>query len=64
MDSFWRARLANLADDPNRLIGIVTRSDLLVPRAKHREEEEMRERFLGPRLFSFGQQEAASKSAV
>ncbi len=36
------------ADHSNRLVGIITRSDLLVPRAKQVEEEEMRERFLGP----------------
>jgi H+/Cl- antiporter ClcA len=34
------------ADDPGRLIGIVTRSDLLKPRARHAEEELLRERFL------------------
>jgi H+/Cl- antiporter ClcA len=48
------------SEEPGRLVGIVTRSDLLVPRAKQVEEEAMRERFLGPRLFSFGQQKIAS----
>ena len=49
-------RLAIVApENPRRLVGIVTRSDLLVPRAKQVEEEAMRERFLGPKLFSFNQ---------
>ncbi len=34
------------ADDPTRVIGMVTRSDLLVPRARHAEEERQRESFL------------------
>jgi CBS domain-containing protein len=32
---------------PNRLIGVVTRSDLLKSRSLHREEEVQRERFIG-----------------
>jgi CBS domain-containing protein len=34
-------------DDPRKMLGIVTRSDLLKPRARTVEEEERRERFLG-----------------
>jgi CBS domain-containing protein len=34
-------------DDPRRLIGIVTLSDLLKPRARQVEEEARRERFIG-----------------
>ena len=34
-------------DDPQRVIGIVTRSDLLKPRARLAEEEMRRERFIG-----------------
>jgi CBS domain-containing protein len=34
-------------DDPRKLVGMVTRSDLLKPRARHVEEEARRERFLG-----------------
>jgi hypothetical protein len=34
-------------DDPTKLIGIVTRSDLLKPRAQSFEEEDRRERFFG-----------------
>ena len=53
-----QSRVGRLAivspEDPRRLVGIVTRSDLLVPRARHAEEEELRERFLGPKIFSFG----------
>ena len=33
-------------EDPSRVIGIVTRSDLLKPRARTVEEEEDRQRFL------------------
>jgi CBS-domain-containing membrane protein len=36
------------AEAPGRLVGIVTRSDLLKPRARRAEEEARRERFLGP----------------
>jgi CBS domain-containing protein len=36
-------------DDPQRMIGIVTRSDLLKPRAREVEEEVKRERFFGVR---------------
>jgi chloride channel protein, CIC family len=35
---------------PNRVIGVVTRSDLLKSRAHHTEEESVRERFLGAGL--------------
>jgi H+/Cl- antiporter ClcA len=35
------------ADDTQCILGIVTRSDLLKPRARELEEEEQRERFLG-----------------
>ncbi|HEV2972631.1 MAG TPA: chloride channel protein [Pirellulales bacterium] len=35
---------------PSRVIGVVTRSDLLKSRARHTEEEFVRERFLGARL--------------
>jgi H+/Cl- antiporter ClcA len=34
-------------DDPRKVLGIVTRSDLLKPRAREVEEEVQRERFLG-----------------
>ena len=34
-------------DDPTKLVGIVTRSDLLKPRAQSFEEEDRRERFFG-----------------
>ena len=37
------------ADDPRKVIGIVTRSDLLKPRARTVEEEEIRQRFLAPK---------------
>src|SRR5262249_44373881 len=33
--------------DPGKVVGIVTRSDLLKPRANQAEEESKRERFLG-----------------
>jgi chloride channel protein, CIC family len=33
-------------EDPGKVIGIVTRSDLLKPRAKSAEEETLRERLL------------------
>jgi CBS domain-containing protein len=36
-------------DDRKRVIGIVTRSDLLKPRARHVEEEVKRERFIATR---------------
>ena len=39
-------------DDPRKIIGIVTRSDLLKPRAVQVEEEEKRERFFGPGAVS------------
>jgi H+/Cl- antiporter ClcA len=35
-------------DDPRKVIGMITRSDLLKPRARSVEEEEQRERFFGP----------------
>jgi CIC family chloride channel protein len=35
-------------DDPRKVIGMITRSDLLKPRARSVEEEEQRERFLEP----------------
>jgi CBS-domain-containing membrane protein len=34
-------------DDPQRVIGLVMRSDLLKPRARQAEEEAHRERFFG-----------------
>jgi chloride channel protein, CIC family len=34
-------------DDPQKIIGVVTRSDLLKPRAREVEEEIKRERFIG-----------------
>jgi H+/Cl- antiporter ClcA len=37
--------------DTQRLIGILTRSDLLKPRARQAAEERKRERFLAPRFF-------------
>jgi H+/Cl- antiporter ClcA/CBS domain-containing protein len=37
-------------DDPGKLIGIITRSDLLKPRLSHFEEEQRYERHLGPKL--------------
>src|SRR6185312_15548327 len=43
-------RLLVVADDnPQKMIGIVTRSDLLKPRAREVEEEVKRERFFGVR---------------
>ena len=36
-------------DDPTRVIGMVTRSDLLKPRARQVEEEVKRERFFSLR---------------
>jgi CBS domain-containing protein len=36
------------SENANRMIGIVTRSDLLKPRARAAEEERKRERFFGP----------------
>jgi H+/Cl- antiporter ClcA len=39
-------------DDPRKLVGIVTRSDLLKPRARLAEEEQRRERFIGPGVMS------------
>src|SRR5262249_44442052 len=38
-------------DNPLQVIGMVTRSDLLKPRARHVEEEVTRERFLGLPFF-------------
>jgi len=38
-------------DDPKKVIGMVTRSDLLKPRARHVAEEARRERFFGWRAF-------------
>jgi chloride channel protein, CIC family len=38
------------SDDPEKVVGIVTRSDLLKPRAKQVQEEVERERFLGTGL--------------
>jgi H+/Cl- antiporter ClcA/predicted transcriptional regulator len=40
------------SQDPRKLVGIVTRSDLLKPRARLAEEEQRRERFIGPGLIS------------
>jgi len=34
-------------EDPKKVIGIVTRSDLLKPRARSAAEEEKRQRFIG-----------------
>jgi hypothetical protein len=42
--------------DPRRVIGIVTRSDLLKPRARRVMDEIGRERFLGRRARAGGQQ--------
>jgi CBS domain-containing protein len=36
-------------EDPRKVVGMVTRSDLLKPRARHVEEEVKRERFLAAR---------------
>jgi CBS-domain-containing membrane protein len=36
--------------EPQKVVGIVTRSDLLKPRARLAEEEQRRERFIGPNL--------------
>jgi CBS domain-containing protein len=38
-------------EDPNKVVGIVTRSDLLKPRARQAEEEARRERFISPPLL-------------
>jgi H+/Cl- antiporter ClcA len=43
-----------LPDDPTKPIGIVTRSDLLKPRARSVEEEAQRERFIGVGLAKRG----------
>ncbi len=34
-------------DEPTKVVGIITRSDLIKPRARHVEEEMVRQRFLG-----------------
>jgi H+/Cl- antiporter ClcA len=39
-------------ENPNKVIGIITRSDLLKPRAQMADEEFRRERFLAPRFLS------------
>ncbi|HEY7154417.1 MAG TPA: chloride channel protein [Gemmataceae bacterium] len=39
-------------DDPRKMIGIITRSDLLKPRAREVEEEIKRERFIGGRAVA------------
>jgi CBS domain-containing protein len=39
------------AEDPNKVVGIITRSDLLKARARAVEEEARRERFIAPRFF-------------
>jgi H+/Cl- antiporter ClcA len=45
-------RLAVVAPDaPNKLVGIITRSDLLKARSRHVEEEASRERFIGMRMI-------------
>lgn len=46
--------------DPNKVIGMVTRSDLLKPRARHVAEEIRRERFLGLRSL-FGRRKRPSE---
>jgi chloride channel protein, CIC family len=38
-------------EDPSKVVGIITRSDLLKARARQVEEEARRERFIAPRLF-------------
>jgi H+/Cl- antiporter ClcA len=43
-------------DNPNKIVGIVTRSDLLKPRARSMEEERKRERFLGTNLVPTSKQ--------
>jgi len=46
-------RLIVVADDnPRKMIGIITRSDLLKPRAREVEEEIKRERFIGGRAVA------------
>jgi CBS-domain-containing membrane protein len=37
-------------NDPEKLVGIVTLTDLLKARARYVEEERQRDRFIGPRL--------------
>jgi H+/Cl- antiporter ClcA len=43
-------------ENPNQIVGIVTRSDLLKPRARSVEEERKRERFLGTNLVPTSKQ--------
>jgi CBS domain-containing protein len=45
------------ADDPLKLVGIITRSDLLKPREVHADEEGKRERFIDPRRGQPGVQQ-------
>jgi CBS domain-containing protein len=47
----WRVGRLPVVDpaDPTKVIGIITRSDLLKPREIHAEEEGKRERFIDPR---------------
>jgi CBS-domain-containing membrane protein len=47
-------------DDPKKVIGMVTRSDLLKPRARQVAEETQRESFFGL-LWSSGRQKRKSK---
>jgi chloride channel protein, CIC family len=39
-------------EDPKKVVGIITRSDLLKPRFRYLEEESKRERLLSPRWFT------------
>lgn len=48
-------------DDSHQLLGIVSRSDLLKSRARHTEEEAVRERFIAP--GPFGRSKGASEPA-
>ncbi|MFO0928683.1 MAG: CBS domain-containing protein [Gemmataceae bacterium] len=50
-------------DDPRRLVGLVSRSDLLKSRARHAEEEAVRERFLAPRFRRDGRPPVAATPA-
>jgi CBS domain-containing protein len=43
--------------NPNKVVGMVTRSDLLKSRARHVEEEVRRERFLGLRSLFMGRKQ-------
>jgi CBS domain-containing protein len=52
------------ADNPDQIVGIVTRSDILKSRARAVEEEAKRERFLGTGLVPTAKQRRAAQQQV